>query len=68
MSSLDNLTLQIVAAVLATALVYTILPGIGYVIFKHWSKAGLCAVLTVVWTVPLAVIIRKLFPKESASR
>lgn len=66
-SSPDNLTLQIVAAVLATALVYTILPGIGYVIFKHWSKAGLCAVLTVVWAVPLAVIIRKLFPKESAS-
>ncbi len=67
-SSPDNLTLQIVAAVLATALVYTILPGIGYVIFKHWSQAGLCAVLTVVWAVPLAVIIRKLFPNASGSR
>ena len=59
----DNLKLQIIAAILATALVYTVLPGIGYLIFRQWTKVTICIVLTTVWTIPLAVIIRKLFPK-----
>lgn len=59
----DNLKLQIIAALFATALVYTILPGIGYVIFKQWPKAGLCLALTILWTLSLAVIVRRLFPR-----
>ncbi len=59
----DNLKLQIIAAILATALVYTVLPGIGYLIFRQWTKVTICIVLTTVWTIPLAVITRKLFPK-----
>lgn len=60
--SLDNLPLQILGSVLATSLVYTVLPGIGYLIFKQWFYAGICLVLSIVWSVALTVIIKKLFP------
>ena len=63
----DSLGLQIAAAFLSTALVYTILPGIGYLIFRQWTKAGICLVMIAVWAVPLTVIVRKLFPREPAS-
>lgn len=62
----DNLGLQIVGALLATALVYTVLPGIGYVIFKQWMQAGICLVLSGVWTVGLAWVVRRLFPASAA--
>lgn len=59
----DNLTLQVTAAFIATALVYTILPCIGYVIFQQWHPAGYCLVMIVVLTVALTWITGRLFPK-----
>lgn len=64
----DKLGLQILASIVATALVYTCLPGIGYVIFKQWTWAGICAGLTLVWAVALAVTTRKLFPRHTESQ
>jgi Na+/proline symporter len=63
----DRVGLQILAAIVATALVYTVLPGIGYIIFGKWAKAGVCSLLTVVWIVWLSVLTKKLFPVVTES-
>lgn len=59
-ASPDRLGMQILAATFATALVYTVLPGIGYLIFRQWIGAGVCCGLSVVWILLLATAMRRL--------
>jgi SSS family solute:Na+ symporter len=55
-----DLGLSIVAALLATGIVYATIPGVGYVIFGHWSNAIGCGVVALVCAVLLMPLVGRL--------
>jgi Na+/proline symporter len=63
-----SLGLQIAGALVATAMIYTILPGIGYLIFRQWVYASGCLIVSLILGLILVKIIQRLFSKPPLYR
>jgi len=59
-----DIGLSITAALFSTGIVYFTLPGIGLLIFGHYSQAAGCGIAAVVCVVVVAFLVRKLLPSE----
>lgn len=56
----QDLGLSIFAAICASGIVYTVLPGIGNLIFGHYQTALLCGGVASVLTVAVALLVKRL--------
>ena len=55
-----DLGLSFVAAFCATGIVYSVIPGIGNLIFGHYQAAALCGAVATVFTIIVAVLVKRL--------
>ena len=62
-----DLKLSIAGALCATAIVYSVLPGVGNVIFGHYTSAAICLVVALVFSVIVGGIVSRLC-RESIER
>jgi uncharacterized membrane protein len=62
-----DLKLSIAGALAATGIVYSALPGMGNLIFGHYTSALICGVVALVFTVIVAAIVSRLC-RESTAR
>ena len=62
-----DLKLSIAGALAATGIVYSVLPGIGNLIFGHYTSAVICGVVALIFSVIVGVIVNRLC-RESIER
>ncbi len=62
-----DLKLSIGGALAATGIVYSVLPGIGNLIFGHYASAATCGVVALIFTVIVGFIVNRLC-RESIAR
>ncbi|QDT12665.1 sodium:solute symporter family protein [Planctomycetes bacterium K23_9] len=55
-----DLGLSLVAAISATGIVYSVLPGVGNLIFGHYSAALVCGIVAAILTVVVAMLVNRL--------
>ncbi|TWT79907.1 Sodium/glucose cotransporter [Planctomycetes bacterium CA13] len=60
-----DLRLSILAALCATGVVYSILPGVGNVIFGHYQNALVCGLAALAFTVAVVMLVKKLTQTNS---
>jgi len=62
-----DLKLSVAGALAATGIVYSVLPGVGNLIFGHYTSALICGVVALFFTVIVGGIVRRLC-RESIAR
>lgn len=62
-----DVSLSLVAALCATGIVYSVLPGIGNLIFGNYPTAIRCGVIALVLTMIVAVLVKRLTAEHGAT-
>ncbi|TWT51125.1 Sodium/glucose cotransporter [Rubripirellula amarantea] len=63
----QDLVMSLLAAICATGIVYSVLPGIGNLIFGHYAAAFTCGAFALVFSIIVAILVRRLTQSDETA-